>query len=88
MFPIAAVKSLIAQFTEIFGMVTVIGNIKMRQFEQMVSAWDCEELWEKTVRLRPPYYASAGWGGSYVEQLAWGELASYLRKALKLKPTA
>ena len=65
-----------------------VSACKMRQFEQMVSAWDCEELWEKTVRLRPPYYASAGWGGSYVEQLAWGELASYLRKALKLKPTA
>lgn len=61
-----------------------VSSCKIRQFEQMLTAWNCEDLWEKTVRLRPPYYAAAAWGGSYVEQLAWGELAQYLRKTLKL----
>ncbi len=61
----------------------VVSSCKVRQFEKMLKDWSREDILDRIVRLKPPYYAASGWGGSYVEQLPHRELGQYLRKVLQ-----
>ena len=59
-----------------------VSAAKLRQYEDMLALWEYEDLKEKTIRLKPPFYTPVSRGASYVEQLPYGELGDYIRKIL------
>lgn len=61
----------------------VISRCKMEQFEKLLKLWDCAELMDKLVRVKPPFHRGMQSADHYFEQLPWGELGDYVRKVLE-----
>lgn len=52
---------------------------KLDHFEKVLKMWDCEDILERTRKLKLPFHSSFGPRDHYVEQLMWGELGDYVR---------
>lgn len=55
---------------------------KLDHYEKVLRMWDCEDIMERTRKLKLPFHSSFGPRDHYVEQLIWGELGDYVRKLI------
>ena len=56
-----------------------ISRGRMEQYEQFLRRSGHEDIWNKTVTIRPPFHKGPADPSRYVEELAWGELGDYVR---------
>lgn len=61
----------------------VMSRAKLAQAERLLKTWNMPEIQDRIERLKLPYYAAAGDGSNYVEQLVWSELGDYVRSLLR-----
>lgn len=61
----------------------VMSQAKIRQFEELMKAWDYGGLLKRLRKIQLPYYRTQKKGKDYFDDLVWSQLGDYVRNLMR-----